>query len=248
MDIQKIIARINENVRLLSDDTISEIDHDILLNDLRQLYSLVKAISPVKSWDDKYEGPAKLPSIRSAREKIVIGHAEDTPAAAEKSTAINEEPAIEKPLFADTKIADAADALDVIEQADPVQAPAPVTIAEKEKTDKPASLNEVFAGEERSLNSRLSSGSSKPALNDKHLGGKDLKSMIDFNKQYILTNELFKGDSNAFQTAISRINNAPNIEAAFEYIKTDLMPVYKWNGEMQSARLFDKLVRQKFGV
>ena len=72
--------------------------------------------------------------------------------------------------------------------------------------------------------------------------------MIDFNKQYVLINELFKGDSQAFQTAVNQINDAPTIEVAFEYIKTELMPKYQWNGEMQSTRLFDKLVRQKFGM
>jgi U3 small nucleolar RNA-associated protein 14 len=90
-------------------------------------------------------------------------------------------------------------------------------------------------------------GTKKPALND-HAGGTDLKNMIDFNKQYILTNELFKGDSQAFQAAVKRINESPTIEAAFEFIKTELMPRYKWGSEMQSARLFDKLVRQKFGM
>jgi hypothetical protein len=125
--------------------------------------------------------------------------------------------------------------------------PKVIEFVQEEVKAKPSSLNEIFSGEERSLNQRASAGDKRPALNDQ-AGRKDLKSLIDFNKQYVLTNELFKGDSQAFQTAVKHINDAPTIEAAFEYIKTDLLPKYQWNGEMQSTRLFDKLVRQKFGV
>ena len=259
MNIPEILSRINQNSRLLTDGNISEMDRDILLDDLRSFYLYAKGttatvqnviieqpqtiiaetqvIIPVVE-KEVYVAPI-VEVIRPLQEVTVLPIMEQKPIIVndimvEKEvlkTEIKEEP---KP--------------------EPVKITAPVErqpervieFVQEESKTKGSSLNEVFAGEERSLNDRLS-GDKKSVLND-HVGRKDLKGMIDFNKQYILTNELFKGDSQAFQTAISRINEAPNIEAAFEYIKTDLLPVYKWNGEMQSARLFDKLVRQKFGV
>ena len=227
MDIQEIISRINENSRMLADGSISEIDRDILLEDLRSLYLLAKGTMPVKKITTEQPKATVVEAIPvvSVKEEVVI-----PPVIEQKPVEVilhKEEP----------------------KQVIVVKEPEPVRIEEMIMQDetraRPTSLNEVFAGEEKSLNERLS-GDKRPALND-HAGRKDLKSMIDFNKQYVLTNELFKGDSLAFQTAVNSINAAPTLELAFEYIKTDLMPKYQWNGEMQSARLFDKLVRQKFG-
>ena len=228
MDIQEIISRINENSRLLADGSISEIDRDILLEDIRSLYLLAKVNVPIKHI-----------TIEQPKATVV----EAIPVIPVKEEVVMPPVVEQKPIEV------------IVHKEEPKQVimakePEPVRIEEMIMQDetraRPTSLNEVFAGEEKSLNERLS-GDKRPALND-HAGRKDLKSMIDFNKQYVLTNELFKGDSHAFQTAVSSINAAPTIEAAFEYIKTDLMPKYQWNGEMQSARLFDKLVRQKFGV
>ena len=228
MDIQEIISRINENSRLLADGSISEIDRDILLEDIRSLYLLAKVNVPIKHI-----------TIEQPKATVV----EAIPVIPVKEEVVMPPVVEQKPIEV------------IVHKEEPKQVimakePEPVRIEEMIMQDetraRPTSLNEVFAGEEKSLNERLS-GDKRPALND-HAGRKDLKSMIDFNKQYVLTNELFKGDSHAFQTAVSSINAAPTIEAAFEYIKTDLMPKYQWNGEMQSARLFDKLVRQKCGV
>jgi CBS domain-containing protein len=229
MDIKEIVNRINENSRLLADGSISEIERDILLEDLRSLYLLAKGSVPVRH--------------------VVIEQPKATVIDTIPIIAIKEEVLV--PPVIEQKPVEIMIPKEEPKQVVMTKEPEPVRIAEvimQEQTKvKPASLNEIFAGEEKSLNERLSGGDKRSALND-HAGRKDLKSMIDFNKQYVLTNELFKGDSQAFQTAISRINDAQTIEVAFEYIKTDLLPKYQWNGEMQSARLFDKLVRQKFGV
>ena len=49
MDIKEIVNRINENSRLLADGSISEIERDILLEDLRRLYLLAKSdVLPVR--------------------------------------------------------------------------------------------------------------------------------------------------------------------------------------------------------
>jgi hypothetical protein len=222
MDIKDIIGRINIGSHMLAEGTISEIERDILLEDLRSLYLIAKGNISIK------QVPVEQANIAVVEEKPV------TPVQPEAVIAtVTEHPVVE-----------------MVKETPPKEDKKPerteqVASPEQIKT-KPSSLNEIFAGEEKSLNERLS-GDKKPALNDQ-AARKDLKSMIDFNKQYVFTNELFKGDSAAFQSAISRINDSPTIEAAFEYIKTDLLPKYQWNGEMQSARLFDKLVRQKFGV
>jgi hypothetical protein len=261
MDIQEIVSRINENSRLLSEGRISEIERDILLEDLRSLYLLAKGSAPIHVKQVVVEQPkVVVPEIQPVTPvaedvfvpiipKPIIEQApviEYVPVL-EPKPIIEEKPIIVHEPVVERKEAENKEHVQLTMQITPE--PPVLEFAQKEevKTKPAASINDVFAGEERSLNERLSGGDKRPALNDQ-AGRKDLKSMIDFNKQYVLTNELFKGDSQAFQSAITHINNATNIEAAFEYIKTELLPKYKWSGEMQSARLFDKLVRQKFGL
>ena len=235
MDIREIVSRINENSRLLSDGSISEIERDILLEDLRSLYLLVKGnvakpIQPVVIEQPKVEDVAK-PVVKIIEEPVAP---------------VEEEKPVEVPVVAEVKVEEKFEAVQPVQQS----RPEPIHIEfvkEEPKVKTGSSLNEIFAGEEKSLNTKLSGEKKPSALND-HVLHKDLKSMIDFNKQYVLTQELFKGDGQAFNAAITHINDVQTIEDAFEYIKTELMPKYNWKGDMQSARLFDKLVRQKFGL
>ena len=245
MNIQEIISRINENASLLVSGTISEIDRDVLLDDLRRLYLLAKSnpepmnkVTITAPPAAVVETPLVTPII--IKEEIAAPLIEKTPVVEDIPVIIQKTEPIKEVIVPkeEPKIVTAP------VEKDPL--PFIEFVKEEAVKTKASSLNEVYAGEELSLNDRLS-GDKRTALND-NIGRKDLKGMIDFNKQYILTNELFKGDNQAFQTAIARINDAPTIEAAFEYIKTDLLPKYQWSADMQSARLFDKLVRQKFGL
>ena len=233
MYVQELIKRINEYGLLLADERLSDIERDILLEDLRVLYVLAKGskstvtlnVNPSIIISDKEE--VVLPE-KVLEPEVIVSREDKSPSITEKT--------IQAPLIS--------------EQKSPAEESIPV-VNLSESTEEPrarpiASINDIFMGEEKSLNDKLSSNS-RPALNDQ-AARKDLKSLIDLNKQFVITNELFKGDGVAFQSAIDCINGCATVEAAFDYIKIDLIPRYQWSGDMQSARLFDKLVRMKFGV
>jgi len=63
-----------------------------------------------------------------------------------------------------------------------------------------------------------------------------------------LLNELFKGNAEAYTTAITHIDTLPDYEAAQSFITTQLVSNYYWDETKQSTRMFSKLVRMKFGV
>lgn len=245
MNIQEILSRINEYAPLLANGTISEIDRDVLLDDLRRLYLIAKGNNePVQKMTTTAapattaETPVITPVI--IKEEAAVPAIDKAAVIEEMQVTIQKEELVQEVVIPKEEVKTVATPIE--KETKPV-----IEFVKEEVVKvKASSLNEVYAGEELSLNDRLS-GDKRTALND-NIGRRDLKGMIDFNKQYILTNELFKGHSHAFQTAIGRINDAPTIEAAFEYIKTDLLPKYQWSADMQSARLFDKLVRQKFGL
>jgi hypothetical protein len=263
MNISQILDRINEHTKLLSSGQISEIERDILLGDLRELYLLAKGQTPI-------EKPVVIvPSVAEVKEIIVpIVEKVEAPviievAKPEPVIVPTPEPVVEvKPeVVPAAEVIKEVVAPPVVEMK--IEVPPVVEVKEEPvhletkrihyhegspvRGPKVSSLNEVYVGEEKSINTIVGGAEKKRALND-HIAGKDLNSMIDLNKKHVLTNELFNGDAKAFQAAIAYINTSPNIETAFEYIKTQLLPVYQWKGDQQSTKLFDKLVRQKFGV
>ena len=188
MTIQELINRIQTT---LHNDDLSEIDRDIALSDIRELYLAVKGkreepfvqkISPAKQ-EPKSE---PLPEVVfTAPATIVEEKREPEESKPVIATSIIE-PVIQKQPEPEVK------------QPDPEVVPPalvqPVISLEAEPKKEPvinatSSLNEGFAEDDLSLNKRLSS-SQRPALND-HASRKDLKSMIDLNKKFVLTNELF---------------------------------------------------------
>ncbi|MFN8285997.1 MAG: hypothetical protein U0V74_04550 [Chitinophagales bacterium] len=127
-----------------------------------------------------------------------------------------------------------------------VQEPAPKEEKKETKEEKPAksSLNEIIKSS-GGLNEKL-----KPTSKEIHhsLSRKPIKDLVDLNKRIVLVNELFKGDAEAFTTAIGNIERVGDYEGAQQYINEHLLPKYNWNESAQSTRLFFKLVRQSFGV
>jgi hypothetical protein len=70
-----------------------------------------------------------------------------------------------------------------------------------------------------------------------------MKELIDFNKRFLFINELFKGSSNEFSQVVQAIDSSSTLEEA-----TASFSSYNWDQSAQSTRLFQKLVRQRFGL
>lgn len=116
-------------------------------------------------------------------------------------------------------------------------------IAKKEENE---SINEHFENDGGSLNDRFQLSVNK-GLNERTTQG-DLKKLIDFNRQFVFIQELFNNDATAYMKTIEQLNNSASLEEAFAYLNKEIVHFYKWRPELQSVKLFEKLVRQKFGA
>jgi hypothetical protein len=112
-----------------------------------------------------------------------------------------------------------------------------------DKISKPASINESVT-QGASLNEKLKSTSTE--IHQK-LSTKPLKDLIDINKRFVLVNELFKGSADRFNEAIAYIDSLQELSDAEAYINLSLAKPYSWDITSVSARLFIKLVKQKYG-
>jgi hypothetical protein len=108
------------------------------------------------------------------------------------------------------------------------------------------SINEHFENDGSSLNDRFQLSVNK-GLNERTTQG-DLKKLIDFNRQFVFIQELFNNDATAYMKTIETLNNSHSLEEAFAYLNKEIVHFYKWRPDLQSVKLFEKLVRQKFGA
>lgn len=105
------------------------------------------------------------------------------------------------------------------------------------------SLNEIYSGaaNNQPLHQQVTANQ---GINEQFVTG-DLKALIDLNKQVVLTQDLFQGDSSAFLRVINTLNSAVTFEQACTLMQ-EFQQSFRWNKDTQAARLLDKLVRLKF--
>ena len=75
---------------------------------------------------------------------------------------------------------------------------------------------------------------------------KPLKDMLDLNRRIAFVNDLFKGNSDELNKAVQTIDAATDYEVAKAYVNS-LARTWNWYESSQSAKLFVKLVKQRFG-
>lgn len=111
-------------------------------------------------------------------------------------------------------------------------------------------LYETFSRSQSSLNERLSSDQDKRdgALAEKlkHRPVEDLTRAITLNERIRFIRELFRGDAEAFRSALEQLNKVEHWEQARRIIDEQLQRGYQWPEDSQAAGLFRALVRRKF--
>ncbi len=75
---------------------------------------------------------------------------------------------------------------------------------------------------------------------------KDLKTLIGINDKILYVNELFGKDHNAFDAAITKINELATFSEAKEWIDEEIAPAYLWDKENNVVEDFYTLVEHYF--
>ena len=74
----------------------------------------------------------------------------------------------------------------------------------------------------------------------------DLKKEIGINERYLMTENLFSGDSEAFTNAITKLNQLNNHNDALDYLKKELSKKYNWNLKSNHVKRLFKLVERRY--
>ena len=118
-------------------------------------------------------------------------------------------------------------------------------VEEEVKSDKDNSIKED--SENKSIN-ELHSQTPQTSLAD-HFGQQpinDLTKEIGINERFLLTENLFNGDTKAYNDAIDNLNNFSNSEDALKYFRQDLAKNLNWNLKTTQIKRFIKLVERRY--
>jgi hypothetical protein len=89
-------------------------------------------------------------------------------------------------------------------------------------------------------------GSSRVADSLQHAPIRDLKSAIGINERFYFIQHLFNGDAATFYATVEKLNSSNSLEAAMEYLDTEIVGVYSWNTANENVRHFVELIERRF--
>ncbi len=103
------------------------------------------------------------------------------------------------------------------------------------------SIGDRFGNDDKSLHQRISS-----QKEDRSIGTRlqqhpitNIKDAIGLNEKFLFINELFQGDIQAYNDALTRLNSMGSLKEAFEFLN-NLTNIHKWDAN-RSAETVEKL-------
>ncbi len=235
--ISDLLNKINRAVENPSFPGISKLERDLLMQYIRELYENVDELFITPEVEQK----TPLQEVVTT-EPVLIKRPVIRP---NENLLISEEVKEEKVAPADKHEKVVITRPAVVAQAEVKPVQKTDTKIERTIQTPASSINEsIKAG--GTLNEKLRTTASVEM--HKKLASKPLKELIDLNKKFVLLNELFKGNTEAYSSAIAHIDTLSDYETAQTYVNTQLAANYFWDESKQSTRMFAKLIKLKFGI
>tara|TARA_B100000965_G_C19524654_1_gene728199 strand:- start:150 stop:770 length:621 start_codon:yes stop_codon:yes gene_type:complete len=76
----------------------------------------------------------------------------------------------------------------------------------------------------------------------------DLTKEIGINEKYLITENLFFGDNQAYLTAIKALNEFQNMDQASDFLKNSLSKKYNWNPKSNQLKRLINLVERRYHI
>lgn len=245
--ISELLEIINRTANNTDFSKPAKLEIDLFMQQLRDLYATL---------DEMRNAPAQsetVPEVKVAKrsfnpnQNILLNEPEEKPIVTE---VVIKQPEVVVPEIKQVEPPPVVEKVSPIVKEEPAIVKRTEVVQEVKVTEvKQTPLSKTSINESvqtvASINEKL-----KVASQEVHrkLSTKPLKDLIDLNKKFTLLNELFKGNSEAYSAAIHHIDSLSSVDEAENFIKSELASNYFWDESSQSARMFMKLVKQKFGV
>lgn len=221
---------------------IPQIEIDIVMNNIRNIYDRLSTLNKMNNAELKESETKNI-----IPEKITNPEKEEIRSylqSEKEIKAVNKETIVEKEFRqAERKISEPTSS--VVSHGE--------SLSQKNKsTGKVGSLFDESAEAEDenefpSINERLNK-STENSLADKLNQNKikDLKQAIGINEKFLFINELFEGNLNDYNNAISQLNSMSSKKEADTFIESKLKVKYNWNETSKAQNIFIQLVERRF--
>lgn len=236
--VSELLEKVNRLAGSSDFSKLSKLELDLLMQHLRDLYNEVDVVR--NAVGQATNNTEDLPVITSTPEVKVIKRTLNP----NENILIKEQDTVEKKVSVVEKELPVTTPKEMVVEQTPTKKEIIVEQATNNSKVSKSSINESVLSSSASLNEKLKADSKEV---HKKLSSKPLKDLIDLNKKFVLQNELFKGNSTAFATAVQSIDSFDNITVAENYV-AQLQQENNWDATSQTTRLFVKLVKQKFGA
>ncbi len=206
----------------------------------------IEPIEAVKPQPVVKEKPVIAPVVQEVTEVVVPDEKPPIQKIQEKPTIATAPVSEPNPVFSKTPAPEPA----AVRSQVPVQPVVPVKEPVAEKKEKSVTLvGEKFAQEKGSIYERLAS-----IRDDKSIGTKmqqkpvgSIKDAIGINEKFLFINELFGGDLNAYNDAVSKLNSCQSIHEAFDLLNKYTVD-FNWDGQRSGETIdrFANLVQRRY--
>jgi hypothetical protein len=241
--IRKIVARYNSLYS--STGVISQLELDLMLDEIRLMYEKFKLIGQL-NLQHKHQDHPRVAAPQSAENQVPASSIQDRKPEPENSP----EPVPEEVIPADKPIAEGKEEVEHEKQSDTASRlqetqrtdPVPATL-EKEKPEPVLEQQEQKPAFNHTDNPQTVADKFRSRLGNVPVS--DLKSVIGFADKFAFVNELFGGDSLAYEKAITQLNSATRLAEAEAYLGTIRLN-HRWPADSDQAARFTEIIRRKF--
>lgn len=229
--LKELSSSLAEKLEQLNNGQLNRNEVEALTDQARELYERLVIIR-FKS----YEGHSDIENKLEKPEEEVV-HVESTDQKAEEDDKVDE-----------LMMFDFTATEETIEEEETVEKPEEDLVSEESVEEKQVEVPENKPRQEaidKSLNDNFKKEDGSVAGKFEKAPIKDLKEHIGINRKFLYVNELFGGDSVAYNSAIEKLNAGGSKDAAFSLIG-ELKSSQKWDKESPTVAGFIELVERRY--
>jgi len=220
---------------------IPQIEIDIVLQEIQQLYERFKLLAKLNN---------EVVEIQNENTKVdeIINRSEEAlnkiESISNESISIVEE---EKPEIKETNINEPEDKPVVFAQENQIKTETKEPLKEEKKEEFQESIGEKLQDNQPSLNEVIAAGKPDNSIASRMQMNpiSDLKVAIGLNEKFLFTNELFKGNEEEYNRAISKLNQMEGLNSALEILNS-LKLRYQWNDNPDAYETLFDLVKRRY--
>jgi len=249
-EMEVVLNELNEQFETIkvNEARVPQIEIDIIMASTRKLYEYM---SQLNKQEKTLFGKQISPSVEEVKEDLLISQTDNT-VLEDADTKIDDEIEVNIAVIVEDESYENVtnSFLEEIDNIEEAKSELKETDTKKvlQKDEKPKSSlllqfeDEMFSVNE-SVAQKIEDKSLVNKLSNKRI--ESLKSAIGINDKFYFINELFSGDSQAYEDVIYTLNNFKRFEEAMQYVST-LKYRYDWDVEIEAYQKLVHFLERKF--